>query len=108
MAIMPRSPRDPDTDICRARGQGRLCARWRRTYARVGRLYIDEAPETPSLTIGIKGRDPRRRIRKVAVSPRSRVPSFQCGSLLTGEDQNSSEPPGVPLVSLEAVPSSMI
>ena len=55
--------------------------------------------EPPSRTIGIEESNPRRRVRKGPVSASSFVPSFQCGSLLIGEDQNSSEPPGVPLVS---------
>jgi hypothetical protein len=62
----------------------------------------------PPRTIGIEGKNPRRRLTKAAVSSRSLVTSLQCGSLLTAELLNSSQPPGVPFVSLEALPSSMI
>jgi hypothetical protein len=61
----------------------------------------------PPRTIGIEG-ESATASHEAAVSSRSLVTSFQCGSLLTAELLNSSQPPGVPFVSLEAVPSSMI
>jgi hypothetical protein len=45
--------------------------------------------EPPSRTIGIEGRNPRRRVSNAPVSPRAFVTACQCGSLLTGELQNS-------------------